>query len=551
MSDMPEAVGAIRSAQEASDKPRSLLAALPVLLILGPLVPGLVWALGPTIDATVWQALWADPQWPQALRATLISATLGPALACLLAFGLASLTYPGALWAALQRRLPLLLAMPHAAFAVGIFFLIAPSGYLARATGTFLSWTLPPDWVTVQDPHGLALALALAFKESWFLLWTLSAVLGEQTVARQMVMARSLGYSRAQAWTRVLWPQLLPRLGWPLAAVLAYALSVVDMAMILGPSTPPTLAVLTWQWLTDPDPQLQAQGGAAALVLLALFALGAATARAAWRKWSRWRAYPSGQRVPGTHRRWRWVLWAMVVGMGYAVIALLALWSLAQGWFYPALWPAALSLASWMGADWTPFRTTLWLAGISSTLCVPVVLLWLEWVPQRANAVLYLPLIVPAMPLVAAQYAALLHAQLDLTAIGLVWSHLLWVLPYMLLTLVGPYRAFDARLLRSARALGQTRWQACWRVKWPLLQRPIWAAWAVGFAVSVAQYLPTLFAGGGRFATVTTEAVALSAGGNRSVLAVQALLQIALPLAAFALAALWPRWASRNRLGLR
>ncbi len=44
--------------------------------------------------------------------------------------------------------------------------------------------------------------------------------------------------------------------------------------------------------------------------------------------------------------------------------------------------------------------------------------------------------------------------------------------------------------------------------------RPILATFAVGFAVSVAQYLPTLFAGGGRFVTVTTEAVALSAGGR-------------------------------------
>jgi hypothetical protein len=62
----------------------------------------------------------------------------------------------------------------------------------------------------------------------------------------------------------------------------------------------------------------------------------------------------------------------------------------------------------------------------------------------------------------------------------------------------------------------------------------------------VAQYLPTLFAGGGRFATVTTEAVALSAGGNRRVLAVQALLQIALPMAAFGLAALAAVWAGAS-----
>jgi putative thiamine transport system permease protein len=84
-----------------------------------------------------------------------------------------------------------------------------------------------------------------------------------------------------------------------------------------------------------------------------------------------------------------------------------------------------------------------------------------------------------------------------------------------------------------------------------MLLKPMLAALAVGFAVSVAQYLPTLFAGGGRFVTVTTEAVALSAGGNRRVLAVQAMLQIALPLLGFGLAALVSYGAGRSRKGLR
>jgi putative thiamine transport system permease protein len=84
-----------------------------------------------------------------------------------------------------------------------------------------------------------------------------------------------------------------------------------------------------------------------------------------------------------------------------------------------------------------------------------------------------------------------------------------------------------------------------------MLIRPILAAMAVGFAVSIAQYLPTLFSGGGRFATVTTEAVALSAGGNRRVLAVQSLLQTALPFCAFMLAIGLTAWYARNRQGLK
>ena len=85
----------------------------------------------------------------------------------------------------------------------------------------------------------------------------------------------------------------------------------------------------------------------------------------------------------------------------------------------------------------------------------------------------------------------------------------------------------------------------------PMLLRPTLFALAIGFAVSVAQYLPTLFAGGGRFATLTTEAVALAGGADRRVMGVFAFLQALLPLAGFALALAIPAWLYRRRRALR
>ena len=227
------------------------------------------------------------------------------------------------------------------------------------------------------------------------------------------------------------------------------------------------------------------------------------------------------------------------------------LWSLAGAWFFPALLPDALILDAWLRADFAPFLNSLEFGVLACLMALPIGLVWLEWGPARFNGVLYAPLIVPALPLAVGQYSALLHLDLDGTAVGLVWTHLLWVLPYMVLTLVGPYRAFDVRLVTTARALGHTRFSACLFVKWPMLTKPVLAALAIGFSVSIAQYLPTLFAGGGRFATVTTEAVALSAGGDRRILAVQALLQVLLPLAVFALAGVLQHWLGRHRRGLR
>ena len=522
-----------------------------VALVFAPLLPGLFWALAPALSLEVWQRLLANPEWPLALVTTLISSALSTLIALLLAGAMAMQAYPGGAWASLQRRLTLLLSVPHAAFAVGLFFLLSPSGWLARLIAQFLGWVTPPAWEMVHDPLGLSLALGLAIKECGFLLWALGAVLGEQALARQMSIARSLGYSRFQTWIHILWPPLLSRLAWPLAAVFAYGLSVVDMALILGPSNPPTLAVLSWRWLNDPSPEKQALGSAAALALLLLLVVVLAGVRRLWQLASRWHWQPTGRRAPAATRAPATWLHQPLFLTTYLVVAALLLWSIAGAWFFPAFLPAGFSLDAWQRADFQPFVTSLWLAALACLITLPITLLWLEWGPARFNAVLYLPLIVPALPLAVGQYAALLRFELDGTAWGLVWSHLLWVLPYMLLTLIGPYRAFDARLMTTAQAFGRSRLQACLTVKWPLLVKPLLAALAVGFSVSIAQYLPTLFAGGGRFATVTTEAVALSAGGNRRVLAVQALLQVLLPLAAFGLAAFVPQWLGKHRRGLR
>jgi ABC-type uncharacterized transport system, permease component len=67
----------------------------------------------------------------------------------------------------------------------------------------------------------------------------------------------------------------------------------------------------------------------------------------------------------------------------------------------------------------------------------------------------------------------------------------------------------------------------------------------------MAQYMPTLWLGAGRFATLTTEAVALSSGGSVPVLASRALGLLLLTGGAFGVAALLSRLAGRYRQGLR
>jgi putative thiamine transport system permease protein len=366
-------------------------------------------------------------------------------------------------------------------------------------------------------------------------------------------VAASLGYAPRTAWWRVLWPQLWPRLTGPLLAVLAYSLTVVDMALVIGPTSPPTLAVLAWQWLLDPDGAINAQGAAAGWLLAGVVALCAlllwAVSRLApWR-----RLWVSGQRGRSTdrilQRFTRGAPFAMLAALYLAVMAALAVGSVSGVWPFPQFWPESLSLQGWqsVAASARTVWTTALLALLSAAAALVWAVAWLECAPPQWDAQLrrfiYLPLLLPPVLWVVGLHQLSLAWNIDAKLTGLWLAHSLAALPYVLIALSPAYLGFDARYAQMAATLRKSRLTFLTRVKWPLLKASIWAAFAVGFAVSVAQYLPTVFIGAGRFATVTTEAVTLASGAQRSLTAAYAWLQWLLPALLFAVAA----WAGRPR----
>ena len=90
--------------------------------------------------------------------------------------------------------------------------------------------------------------------------------------------------------------QLPPRLAWPMLAVWAYGLTVVDVALVIGPGSPPTLAVLAWGWLNDTDPATQAAG------LRPPWLLALTMAGGAWLAWWTVRAASAGRRRTDNQR---------------------------------------------------------------------------------------------------------------------------------------------------------------------------------------------------------------------------------------------------------
>ena len=90
--------------------------------------------------------------------------------------------------------------------------------------------------------------------------------------------------------------------------------------------------------------------------------------------------------------------------------------------------------------DIGPVSDSLSLGLLSSLTALAILMLWLEWGPQRGAVWVWLPLALPALPLVSGQYAVALWLGIDGQYAAVLWSHMLWVLPWMLLVLQPAWR---------------------------------------------------------------------------------------------------------------
>lgn len=559
---------------------RRFLPFLPILtflVLLGPVVAGLYGTVLPAFGHLPAAGLHGPSlhpflqlfEWAGLGQAVLLSISTG-FIATLCALGIVSLAMAGwsgtRAFALLERLLSPLLSIPHAAAAFGLAFLIAPSGLFARLVSPWLTgWDRPPDLLIVHDVYGLTMALGLIVKEVPFLMLIMLAALGQVNARRSVSVAQTMGYGRVTAWFKTVFPRVYPQIRLPVYVVLAYSMSVVDVAVILGPNTPPTLSVYIVKLMADPDLSLRLQGAAAALLQLTLV-IGALIV---WRM-GEWGIGILGRRWIFAGSRGRFDLIGASAGLSMAGfcavivffgLAVLLVWSFAGFWGFPDPLPDTMSLKNWArhsaGID-AALRDTAIIAIVSTliALCLAIGCLEAEFrygltLTQKGMWVLYLPLLVPQTAFLPGLQTLMLGIGADIGRAPVIAAHLVFVLPYVFLSLSGPYRAWDSRLAVVAGALGRSHDHVLWKLRLPMLLRPILTAVAVGIAVSVGQYLPTLLIGGGRVSTLTTEAVALASGGDRRAIGVYGLVQTVAALLPFALALFLPAILWRNRRDLK
>ena len=211
-----------------------------------------------------------------------------------------------------------------------------------------------PAFALVPDPHGGALVFALLPRRSVPASRQPSAL--SSLPARRLIdTGRSLGYGRAATWIYLVLPLVYRRIRLPLAAVMIFALSVIDMPRLLGPSLPPPLAVLAVEGFEHADLARRLPAGFLACLQVGVTLL----ALLVWR---------GGEIIAGVvlsmaRRRALRIRKAGTVMAPVALIGLVppaaavaglvaaAIWSLAASWFFPCrladgLQPARLGAGS-------------------------------------------------------------------------------------------------------------------------------------------------------------------------------------------------------------
>jgi putative thiamine transport system permease protein len=315
----------------------------------------------------------------------------------------------------------------------------------------------------------------------------------------------------------------------------------------LGPSLPYSLSAQISLWRSAASLTHQDQAAAAALLQAGLVAAalilwrGVEAAASALRQ----RMTLNGIRAPWAERIFTPLATAAVVGL--IVLPLLGLlglglWSVAGLWRFPEALPNQITLQAWASAgpallDASATSVVLALGVTAVALALTLWALQAEALPPspRRDGLIFLPLIVPQIVVLPGIATALLHLPMP-PFVAVALGHLVYVLPYVVLGLSGPFRSWNPQLGAVGASLGAKPWRVLLRLRLPMLAGPIAATAAVGFAVSVGQYLPTLLLGGGRIVTLTTEAVALSSGGNRRIVGAYGLAQAFWPALAFVLA---------------
>jgi putative spermidine/putrescine transport system permease protein len=166
---------------------------------------------------------------------------------------------------------------------------------------------------------------------------------------------------------------------------------------------------------------------------------------------------------------------------------------------------AYLESPLWLSASWRSLTVGLASAALATLIGAPAAfILAKRRFPLRGAvfALILAPMILPRMIIALALFY--LYAQIGLvgSSFGLVLSHVVLAVPYVVVTMIAVLKSHDERLEQAAGTLGAKPWHAVRRITIPLIRPGLISAFLFAFVTSFDELTVALFVTGGLSATL-------------------------------------------------
>ncbi|MGO1491189.1 MAG: ABC transporter permease, partial [Psychrobacter sp.] len=179
--------------QIAVFSPKLLLMIL-ILPVLGGLISVLLPAFNwvPALEQTTvglqgFRDLWQTPGLTQMAALSIATGLISTLLAFVMTLMILAAFFNSVWLTRIEHLLSPILVIPHAAAAIAVGFLIAPSGMFSRLISPWLSgWALAPEGIFPHDPYGISIILGLTLKELPFLLLIALGALAQPDLGKKL-----------------------------------------------------------------------------------------------------------------------------------------------------------------------------------------------------------------------------------------------------------------------------------------------------------------------------------------------------------------------------
>ena len=437
-----------------------------------------------------------------------------------------------------------LIALPHITMAIGLIFLFSPSGLFFRLFSPWLTgFDRPPNFFIIPDEYGFFLILGLILKEiPFFILVSLSAI--QQFSARQIFdLGKSLQNSNFSSWCILIFPLIYKKIRLVIFIVIAFTASVVDMSLILAPSTPSTLAIRILQIYQSSDIDSFFIASNLALIQLLIIVI----LLLSWMILERIAEHKLFFIFFMKILSFKILFLKNLIFASAAILFSLSvlgifsslLWGFSKNWYFPSFFPNSIDIDTFINFyNENKFIVfiSIFISVVVSFLSSLLTIIWVELMDILKMKKLYLewiifiPLFIPQISFLIGLQSFIILFNFDSFLIPLIIIQLFYVIPYSFIILAPSLREIKKDIIRVAASLGKNRFQRLVQIKLPIIMSSFLTSFAIGMLVSFSLYIPVYFIGAGRVTTLTVEALNLALSGSRQDLGVATFFQIIIPI---------------------